>query len=83
MLSSTGEHPIGLTRCPSDKIIHHHTDVRLITAERAESLGARQTSGIQTCQQSLPPRFFVAAGAIDLTREKQTGDGRVMVVASI
>ena len=75
VLGPAGEHAVGLGDAASDQVVNHHPDVGLGPVEpEVGPAAAGQQGGVESGEQALGRRFFVAGGAVDLTGQEQPGD---------
>ena len=74
MLGARSEHAVGLGSAQSNQIIDQNTEIRLIAPRTPGRLTLNSQGRIQTGEQPLGGRLFIAGGAVDLAGEVQTFD---------
>ena len=76
MLGPGGEHPVGLFGAAGHQIVDEDADVGVGSGEDERLPAQQDQGGIGPGHQALGGGFFIAAGAVDLASEMQTGSGK-------
>lgn len=75
ILGAGGEHAVGFGSAPCGEVIDHDGDIGLGAVEEEGFAFGGFEGGIDPGEESLSGGFFVAACAVDLSGEKEVGDG--------
>ena len=73
-LGAAGEHAVGLAHALGDQVVHQHTQVGLVTAQRQWLAPLHLECCVGASKQALCRSLFIARGAVDLASEEQAAD---------
>ena len=74
ILSAAGKHPIRLGHAARDQIIDQHAEISFVATRTPPGFARDKTRGVNAGEQSLRRGLFIAGGAVDLARKKQSFD---------
>ena len=73
VLSARGEQAVRFPVLLADEVIQHHADVRLIAPQHDRRFVLHAAGRVDTGNESLRRRLFIAGSTVDLAREEEAG----------